>query len=160
VQAGLIVGSSDLIARLKKNPIFRTIRVDKIAYAVLEKMLTLYLNGTYRSDIKLWSLLSVPTAELKRRGEWVLRQLGGPAAITVRETNAFVGGGALPESAIPSAALVFSPEFKPHQLDKKLRAFDPPVLGRIENDQFILDLKAVDREDLATLANAIKRVVK
>jgi len=160
MQAGLIVGRAELVARIKKNPVFRTIRVDKVVFAVLEKMLTLYLDGNHVSDIKLWSLLSVPVGELRKRAESVLDRLGNPSGITVCSTRAFVGGGALPESAIPSVGLVFSGKFKPGRLDKGLRAFDPPVIGRIEDDRFILDLKAVDVEDLHTLARAIKKVIK
>ncbi len=160
VQAGLIVGRAELITRIKKNPIFRTVRVDKIVFAVLEKMLTIYLNGSFRSDIKLWSLLSIPVNELKKRAAYVLEQLGDPPAISIHETKAFVGGGALPEAAIPSVGLVFSGKLKPGPLDRQLRSFDPPVIGRIEEDRFILDLKAVDRDDLDLLVKAIRKILK
>jgi len=160
VQAGLIVGRAELITRIKKNPIFRTVRVDKIVFAVLEKMLTIYLNGSFRSDIKLWSLLSIPVNELKKRAAYVLEQLGDPPAISIHETKAFVGGGALPEAAIPSVGLVFSGKLKPSPLDRQLRSFDPPVIGRIEEDRFILDLKAVDRDDLDLLVKAIRKILK
>ncbi|HUV31256.1 MAG TPA: L-seryl-tRNA(Sec) selenium transferase [Acidobacteriota bacterium] len=159
MQAGLIVGRADLIARVKKNPIFRTVRVDKVVFAVLERLLAIYLNGTHCSDIKLWSLLSVPVGELKKRAAAVLARLGNPDGVTVRETPAFMGGGALPESEIPSVGLEFSNKYDPGMLMSRLRAGDPPIVGRVEKDRFLLDLKAVDVQDLDVLISAIRQVI-
>ncbi|UCC44889.1 MAG: L-seryl-tRNA(Sec) selenium transferase [Candidatus Zixiibacteriota bacterium] len=159
VQAGLIIGSSDLIAKIKKNPVFRAVRVDKLVLAALERVLSSYLSGTYRSDIKLWSILGVSISELQRRAERVLKRLGKPTLIGIQPSRAFVGGGAMPESSLKSVALVFSSDLNPNHLMEKFRGSNPPVLGRIEDGRFLIDLKAVDESDLDTLAGIIKNVL-
>ncbi|MBN1212920.1 MAG: L-seryl-tRNA(Sec) selenium transferase [candidate division Zixibacteria bacterium] len=160
VQAGLIVGREELIGKIKKNPIFRTVRVDKIVFSIIEKMLTVYLNAEHLTDIKLWSLLTVPEAELYKRGKNILMHLGQPEGISIEATRAFVGGGALPESAIPSVGLVFAKKFNAERLMKNLRDHQPPVVGRIENDRFIVDLKAIDTDDIEILIKAVKKNIK
>jgi len=160
VQAGLIVGKEKLIGKIKKNPIFRTVRVDKIVFSIIEKMLTVYLNAEHRDEIKLWSLLSVPEAELYKRGKNILTRLGKPEGVGIEATRAFVGGGALPESAIPSVGLVFAKTYNADRLMKNLRNHQPPIIGRIENDCFIVDLKAIDTEDIEILVDAVKKNIK
>jgi len=156
VQAGLIVGREDYIIKIKKNPLFRTFRVDKIVFSIIEKLLTIYLNNTHMTDIKLWSLISVPESELYKRGKRILDELGHPEGVSIEATKAYVGGGSLPESAIPSAGVIFSRKYKASRLMKKFRDYHVPVIGRIESDKFILDLKAVDAQDIDLLIQAIK----
>jgi L-seryl-tRNA(Ser) seleniumtransferase len=159
MQAGLIVGQERFVAKIKKNPIFRTIRVDKVVYSVLERLFEIYLNGTHATDIKLWSILSTPVKTLEERAVFVLERAGNPSSVTARQTKAFVGGGALPESAIPSIGLIFSKDLKPNPLIKMFRDLDPPIIGRIEDDSFVLDLKAVETDDLAYLGTSIRHVL-
>jgi len=159
-QAGLIVGSAEYITRIKKNPIFRTMRADKIVFSILERLLTIYLNGTHETDIKVWSLLSVPDSELYQRGRGILKELGNPSDISVEATQVYIGGGALPQSEIPSVGIVFSHPYKANALMKRFRALEPPIIGRIEEDRFILDLKAVDVEDLDIVMRGIQAIIK
>ncbi len=158
-QAGLIVGRRDLVAQIKRNALFRTIRVDKIVFSILEKMLAYYLNGEWSSQIKLWSMLSVSETELYRRARRLVKELGNPDGISVEATGAYIGGGALPESSIPSVAIVFSPDHKATVLMKKFRQMSIPVIGRIDGDRLILDIKAVDEADLDYLRDAIAKVL-
>ncbi|MEW6413382.1 MAG: L-seryl-tRNA(Sec) selenium transferase [Candidatus Zixiibacteriota bacterium] len=159
-QAGLIVGKRDFVHKIKRNPLYRTVRVDKIVFSMLEKMLAYYLNNEWQTEIKLWSLLSVSESELYSRGKQLLKKLGNPSGVSVEATKAFIGGGALPEANIPSVGLIFSTEFKASDLLRKLRELPVPVIGRIDSDRLILDLKAVDEADLAYLETAIKQVLK
>jgi L-seryl-tRNA(Ser) seleniumtransferase len=160
VQAGLIVGRAELVRKIKKNPIFRTIRVDKVVFAVLERLLSVYLDGSYVTDIKLWSLLSTPEAELYRRGKAILTALGNPSGLSLEATRAYVGGGALPESGIPSVGVVFPKPYKANRLLAEFRRMPTPIVGRIEEDRFILDLKAIDEDDLPYLIDSIKTVIE
>lgn len=160
VQAGLIVGRTDLIKKIKKNPLFRTMRVDKIVFSMLEKLFAIYLDGQFQTEIKLWTMLSVPEAELYKRGKALLKELGNPPGLSVEATKSYVGGGALPEAGIPSVGIVFSSEFKATFLMQKFRHMNPPVIGRIEDDHFILDLKAVSVEQLEILRQSIEKVIK
>lgn len=158
-QAGLIVGKADMIKKIKRNALFRTLRVDKIVFSVLEQLLASYLNGNAVTEIKLWSILSVSESELYRRGKALLKSLGNPRGVSVEATRAFVGGGALPEASIPSVGLVFSSALSATKLLKKLREMAVPVVGRIDEDRLILDLKAVDQDDLPYLERAIAEVL-
>ncbi len=160
VQAGLIVGKADFINKIKKNPLFRAVRVDKFVFSVLEKLLAVYLDGHHLSKITVWNVLAVPESELYQRGKAILKALGNPAELSLEATKACVGGGALPEANLPSVGIVFSPPYKATRLMREFRLMDPPIIGRIENDRFLLDLKAVLSDQLAIVREAIKRVLK
>ncbi len=157
VQAGLIVGGAEFVRKIKRNALFRTVRVDKIVFSVLERLLAAYLNGRHLDEIKLWRLLAVPESELYRRAKRLLADLGDPPDLTTEATRAYLGGGALPQYHIPSVGIVFSGGYRAAVLMREFRALDPPVIGRIESDRFILDLKAVDRDELPLLRDAVKR---
>jgi len=160
VQAGLIVGQAEMVTKVKKNPIFRTVRVDKIVFAILERLLTIYLNGNYDTDIKLWQVLATRPVELRRRAETVLKALNAPLGVTIADTPAYVGGGALPERALKSVGLVFGEPHRATSLMAAFRALRPPVVGRIDEDRFILDFKAVDPSEIEYLIAAIRKVLK
>lgn len=159
-QAGLIVGRTDLVSKIKKNPLFRAMRVDKIVFSMLEKLLGYYLDNSYQENIKLWKVLTRSEAELYKVGKYILKELGNPDGLSVEATGAYVGGGALPDSTIPSVGLVLSPPHKATALIKKFREMETPIIGRIDNERFIIDLKAVDENDYEYLLNAFKKVLK
>ena len=159
-QAGLIVGRDEYISKIKKNQIFRALRVDKIVFAMLEKLLSYYLNNSWQDNIKLWSILSLSESELYKRGKAIQKNIGSPSAVSVEATKSYLGGGALPEADIPSVGIIFSEEYKPNKLMKQFRELEYPIIGRIEDDRFVLDLKAVDKEDLPYLENSIKSILK
>ena len=158
-QAGLIVGKRSQVEKIKKNPLFRTIRADKIVFSMLERLLRYYLDGTWQSEIKIWSLLSVPESELYKRGKAVVKAAGNPPGISVEATKTYVGGGALPEATIPSVGIIFSKDYRATELIKNFRNSPVPIIGRIDGDRFILDLKAVDEVDLPRIQEAIKHIV-
>lgn len=160
VQAGLIVGREEMVKKVKKNPLFRTMRVDKIVFSILEHLLTIYLNGNYQADIKLWEILSCPESELYKAGKAILKELGEPNGLSVEATKAYMGGGALPEAAIASVGIVFSKEYKASVLIRKFRELSLPIIGRVEDDRFLLDLKAVDKRDRPCLVSSIRKVLK
>ena len=160
VQAGLIVGSEVLVRKLKRNPLFRTMRLDKIMFAFLERLLSTYLDGDQLERIRLWQLLSVSESQLYERGRRIIDELDQPDGLTVSATQAYVGGGALPETHLPSIGIVFDRKYHPTVMMRTFREMDPPVIGRIENEQFILDLKAVAENELEPLRDAIRRALK
>jgi len=102
----------------------------------------------------------VPESELYKRGKALLKELGNPSGLSVEATKAYVGGGALPESNIPSIGIVFSKPFKATTLMRKFRMMTPPIIGRIDNERFILDLKAVADDELDLLRDSIKKIIK
>ncbi len=159
MQAGLIVGRKGLVQKIKKNPLFRVVRVDKVVFAMLEALLASYLRGSQVEDVPVWTILSTPASELYKSGKEILKQTGTPNGVSVEATKAFVGGGALPESDIPSVALVFAPEYSAEKLLAAFRRLDPPIIGRIANDRFTLDLKAVDKSDFAFIVSSITTIL-
>jgi L-seryl-tRNA(Ser) seleniumtransferase len=160
VQAGLIVGRAELVKKIRRNPLFRTVRVDKFVFSMLERLFAIYLNGSHQTEIKLWAILSVPESKLYEKGKGLLKELGNPSGLSVEATKAYVGGGALPESNIPSIGIVFSEPFKATTLMRKFRMMTPPIIGRIDNERFILDLKAVADDELALLRDSIKKIIE
>jgi len=160
VQAGLIVGKKELIDKIKSNPLFRAVRVNKIAFLILEKLFKAYLNNTYQENIIIWQLLSVTESELYRRAKSIIKQLGNPAGLSAEVTSAFLGGGGMPETELPSVGLVFSQVYPATKLLTKLRSMNPPVIARIENDKLIVDLKAVDKCELDILTKSLKKILK
>ncbi len=160
IQAGLIAGKKELIEKIKRNPLFRTIRVDKIVIAALEKIFKSYLSGQHETDIKLWQLLSVSDGDLYKRAKAITLALGNPEFISVEATKSYIGGGGLPEVALTSVALIFSKEYDAERMLTLFRKCAPPIIGRIENDRFILDLKAIDSDELKILENSIRQVLR
>lgn len=160
VQSGLIVGRKTLVDKVKRNPLFRTMRLDKIMVAFLERLLRVYLDGDPLDQIRLWQILAVPEATLYERGRKILDELEHPDGLSVSATSAYVGGGALPQTSLPSVGIVFDPKFRPNALMRTFRAMETPIIGRIEEDRFILDLKAVGEDELIILIKAIRKVLR
>lgn len=158
-QAGLIVGKEVSIAKLKKNPLFRALRVDKITFALLERLFASYLNNRAGEDIPLWQMLAVPESELYKRAKHIVNQVGEPSGVSVEATRALLGGGTSPEAAVPSVAIIFGRNFPVNKLQKQFRSLLLPIIGRIEGDRFFLDLKVVPISDDATLIESIRTVL-
>lgn len=158
VQAGLIVGRADLVSKIKRNPLFRAVRVDKYVFAMVERILRLYLDNEH-DKLQLWRTLGTSESDLYKRGKSILSELGNPPGLSVEASRAYVGGGALPQAAIPSVSIRFDVELKAGRLEKEFRHYEPPIIGRIENECFLLDLKAVDPADVPILVQAIRDIV-
>lgn len=158
-QAGLIAGRGDLIAKIKKNPLFRTLRCDKIVFSLLKQVLVSYLNGTQNDDIPIWKSITIPVTALKVRGEKILSAVG-KKDIILRATQALLGGGTTPDKTIPSLALSIRPGIKPNLLAKKFREYDVPIIGRVEDEEFYIDLRTIPEEYDQLIISAINDLVK
>jgi L-seryl-tRNA(Ser) seleniumtransferase len=157
-QAGLIVGRADLVARIRKDPLARAMRPDKSILAAVAATLALYRGGRAAAEIPIWRALATSIDELRVRAT----ALAKPAGAEVVETRATVGGGSLPGETIASIGLAIDPGSRRGGADAllgSLRAGDPAVVGRIERDRVILDLRTVDPKDDATLAGALTRAL-
>jgi L-seryl-tRNA(Ser) seleniumtransferase len=158
-QAGVIVGRADEIDRLKKNPLFRTVRADKIIFALLEQTAGAYLDSRWKNDILLWRLAATPVEQLRSRAEAIIAQAGSPTGVTAVSSEAFMGGGSLPDQPLASVAIRFDRARDARKLIRKFRELNPPVIGRIAGDAFFLDLKAIDPSEDQLLSDAIAAVV-
>ncbi len=156
-QAGIIVGTSVAIKRLRTNPLLRALRVDKGTMAALAATVRLYLDDSWRTSIPFYRMLSASIDELRARGAKLAARLDRlPLTASVERTIAFTGGGALPLAPIPSVALALAPRAAdPNGLAARLRAQRPPLVGRVEERSVLIDLRTVAPEHEAALIAAI-----
>jgi L-seryl-tRNA(Ser) seleniumtransferase len=152
-QAGIILGRKDAIARMRANPLTRALRVDKLTLAALEATLALYRDPERaRREIPTLAMLTATPAELEARAKRVAKAFGRGARVVASEGS--VGGGAFPTAKLPGSAVAL--EGKANVLEEKLRAGTVPVIGRIESDALLLDLRSVPASDDDALVAAVQ----
>lgn len=160
-QAGLIVGRKAIIERIKKNPLNRALRIDKFTLAGLEGVLNLYRDERKAMrTIPTLAMLSATHQEISKRAVRLKRLLGtglSPAfQVELVDTESRVGGGALPEQGLPSKALALRPvAMSVNDLEEGLRGLELPIIGRIEHDALLLDLRTVSDQEVKLLAQGL-----
>jgi L-seryl-tRNA(Ser) seleniumtransferase len=169
-QAGLIVGRADLIARLRRDPLARAMRPDKVALAGVAATLGLYRAGLAVREIPVWRSIAARLDDLRARAEALVARLDDPGdGVRVVALDSTVGGGALPGETLPSWGLSLgapavtrrasggSPARTPSAATvlSRLRSGEPAVIARIEDEQVLLDLRMVDPSCDTSLAAAI-----
>ncbi len=156
-QAGIIVGKKRYVAALKRDPLFRALRCDKLCFAALQATIDLHLNQT-AAEIPAIGLLQVTEDELRNRAvalEDRLREL--PLQIVVGRSTAKVGGGTLPKSTMASVTIEMVPKnCSPLDLAKRLRHATPPLIGHIANDRFKIDLRTIFPHQDSLVVDAIR----
>ncbi|HEY2542023.1 MAG TPA: L-seryl-tRNA(Sec) selenium transferase [Gaiellaceae bacterium] len=145
-QAGIIAGRADLVEKLRKHPLQRAVRVDKLTLAALEGTLLLHLEAPQR--IPVLRMLGEDAAVVRARAERLAELTGG----TVEETVARVGGGALPLAELPSFACALD-----ESLAAPLRDGDPPVVGVLRDGKLLLDCRTLADDELDEVAATVKR---
>jgi L-seryl-tRNA(Ser) seleniumtransferase len=161
-QAGIIVGGSALIGRLRASPLARALRVDKMTLAALEATLALYRDPPRAMrEIPALAMLTAPVAVVRERAMAMATSLSSRlrARVTVVDSTATVGGGAFPTARIPSAALAIVTDDGAESVAARLRAAPLPVIGRIEDDTLLLDLRSVPAGHDRQLAEALARAL-
>lgn len=154
-QAGFVVGRADLIGRLRRDPLARAMRPDKVVLAAVTATLASYRAGTALRDIPVWRQLSTPVAALEVRAQAIVARLADAHVVPVEST---VGGGSLPGETLPSRAVALRVA-SPDRLLRRLRMGVPAVIGRIEGDQVVLDLRTVDPAHDDDLTGAVGRAL-
>jgi L-seryl-tRNA(Ser) seleniumtransferase len=153
-QAGLIVGRASLIARIRRDPLARAMRPDKVTLAAVAATLGLYRAGRATKEIPLWRAIAMPIGDLQARAAHLASAVSGSAI----STEATFGGGALPGVAVASCGVALETR-KPDALLAALRAGDPVVIGRIDRDRVVLDLRTVEPSRDAALLGTIQRAL-
>ena len=152
-QAGIIVGKAEAIETLKRHPLARALRVDKLTYAALIATLEHYRREEALTQIPVWRMISLRLDEISRRAEEWSKKLGG----TVISGESTVGGGSLPGTSLPSALLAFETE-TPDRMIAQLRQANPPVIARIADGRVLLDPRTVLPEQDQDLLSALAGV--
>ncbi len=162
-QAGIILGRAGLIDSIKRNPLLRALRIDKLSLAALAATLRLYVppNDPYER-VPVLRMISEDQASVGRRASKLLRQLKKVPGITgvVKDDVSYSGGGSLPMDEIPTKVIEIRAErLTATELAERLRASEIPVIGRIADDVLHLDLRTVLARELSDLAAALEQAV-
>ncbi len=161
-QAGIILGRRELVEAMKRNPMARALRLDKLTLAGLEKTLRLYLEGRFK-EIPILSMLSQDEELLKKRANRLKRLLKGMNGLELRvlRDTAKPGGGSIPEVELPTYCLaVKHADLSPQELHSRLRRATPPVVGRVRRDYFLLDVRTVRDGELALIRDAFFNIME
>lgn len=158
-QCGIIIGKKELVDKLKRNQLLRTFRVCKMTIAILEVLLREYKNENY-SEIPTLAMLSEPLDNVLERALELQKKLKEIDIHTdIVPSKCMVGGGSLPEEFIDSYALSFNNfNFNSVSLEKKLRENSVPIIGRIQQNQYILDMKTISSKDYPILLKAFEDI--
>jgi L-seryl-tRNA(Ser) seleniumtransferase len=160
-QAGIIAGKKDVVERIRRNPLFRALRVDKLTIAVLEVTLRAYRRGAW-DEIPALRMIRMTANEIEQRGRaFVARSndaLPKDATLEIREGSSVIGGGSTPDQKLPTSLIaIASHRYSAVALEERLRrpASGTPVIGRIEEDRLVIDLRTVFVEEEESLAKAL-----
>ncbi len=146
-QAGIVVGRADLVDRLRRHPLHRALRIDKLSLAALEGTLLLYLEpGRALREVPVLRMLNEEVASVRARAERLAAKLGG----TVEETVGKMGGGALPLAELPSFACALE-----ESLAAPLRDHTPAIVGRVHDGRLLLDCRTLDDAEADEVAAAV-----
>ncbi len=160
-QAGLIVGKQRIIDKIKQNPLNRALRIDKFTLAGLEAVFRLYLEGEDGlMRVPTLAMMAMDLAEIERRARRLARRLRKPLAdecdVKVVQVESRVGGGAMPEQGLESRAVSIRPhKMKLSRVERCLREADIPVIGRVEDDQLLFDMRTVADGEVVVLADTV-----
>jgi L-seryl-tRNA(Ser) seleniumtransferase len=154
-QAGIILGNKALVERLKRHPLARALRPDKLCLAALAATLIHYLEGNATQAIPVWRMIAVPAEDLHQRARHWARMLKQGEVIASRSA---VGGGSLPEETLPTWVLALQ-HGKPNTLAARLRQGHPPIIARVEQDQVLLDPRTVLPEQDDALLSVLRKAL-
>ena len=165
-QAGIIAGKKDLVARVRRHPLFRALRVDKLTIAALAATLGAYLRGAW-DEIPAMRMIRMTPQELKRRAEDFIRELRpelplGEVEIDVVDGESLAGGGSTPTQSLPSKVIrIASARYSATKLEQRLRRAPAgiSVIARVEEDRLILDLRTVFPEQEPLLIKTLAAVL-
>ena len=162
-QAGLISGNPALVAKLRSNPLFRALRVDKMFYAALEATLLAYLREDDHS-IPALRMMRISGEVLEERAKQIAERLHTSSAdlqIEIVESRSVLGGGAAPGSTLPTRVLAVTSEgMSADELCARLRRWETPIIARVEEGRVLLDLRTVEPEQEQAIVEALESISK
>jgi L-seryl-tRNA(Ser) seleniumtransferase len=153
-QAGVIAGTAARVGPIRRHPLMRALRADKMTYAALEATLEEYAAGRAQQTVPVARMITTPVDEIRHRAEALSATISS-AGLHAEVVDGFstVGGGSAPGSQLPTRLVALM--MPAARLESALRAQHPPVIARIEHDHVVLDLRTVPREQDALLAGLV-----
>jgi L-seryl-tRNA(Ser) seleniumtransferase len=153
VQAGLIVGRRDIVSRLRKHPLYRALRSDKIRLAALEATLASHQRDS--AQVPVMQMLSLTAEELQQRAQSLIEGLDAKFELITGEST--LGGGAGPTSTFPTRLIAIThPEKSAQDIEHQLRTSSPPIIARISEGKVLLDLRTVFSDQIAAIREALR----
>jgi len=165
-QAGIILGNRDIIEKIRQNPLTRALRIDKLTLAALESTLRLYRDEEKAiTTIPTLYLLTCPISDIEKKAiklKEILDQLNDKKlSVTLMDSASKAGGGSLPLSELPTKCIgIRISKMSASVIERTMRKNDPPIIGRIEDELFLMDMRTVAAEELTEIANAIRTCLK
>jgi L-seryl-tRNA(Ser) seleniumtransferase len=159
-QAGIIAGRADLVQTIRRHPLMRAVRVDKMTYAALEATLQAYAAGR-RLDVPVARMIAATQDEIEGRALRLLATLTErQLSATIVDGVSTIGGGSAPGSQIPTRLIQLThPSLAATALEQQLRSLDPPLIARIENDSVVIDLRTVLPSQDVVVATLLQRLI-
>jgi L-seryl-tRNA(Ser) seleniumtransferase len=165
-QAGVILGRKEIIAACRKNPLTRALRVDKMTLAVLETTLRLYRDERQALEkVPTLRMIAMPLVTIEERAQHLaalIRQADhhDRLQVQVKKSSSQVGGGALPTQNLPTHVVAVSwPGRNTQHIEASLRGNRPPIIGRIESDHYLLDVRTLDPEAFPAIQKAFQHLL-
>ncbi|HEX7833397.1 MAG TPA: hypothetical protein VF787_27350, partial [Thermoanaerobaculia bacterium] len=152
-QGGLILGSEELIAKCRKHPLMRALRAGKETYAIVAATLRVFATQKHEERIPIYRMLAAPLELLRARGNDIVRG----TSCTIIDSRAALGGGTTPTETIPSVAIEVPGDA--NALQQKFLQYSTPIVGRIHDDRFTIDIRTLLETDLTTVAGALRSML-
>ena len=159
-QAGLIVGKHAIVERLRKHPLYRALRSDKLRLAALEATLAAHQRDKASTEVPAFQMLSLTTEEIEQRAKAVIDDVAASELnFALEPGESAVGGGTAPTSKLPTTLIaVTHPRKSAAELEQQLRQSSPPVIARVADGKVLLDLRTVFPEEFQTLIRTLKHM--
>ncbi len=164
-QAGIILGKKRLLDEIKTNPLTRALRIDKMTLAALETTLSLYRDETHATQtIPTLRMLTMPLEVIEEKAlklKTILEKIRDPRlTLSLLSLASRAGGGSLPLLELPSRCIgVDITGFSPNRIERHMRHYATPIIGRIENDQFIMDLRTLHEDEFRCISEALHALI-
>ena len=144
-QCGIIVGKKESIEKINKNPLARAARIDKLNLYILNNSLTSYISKSKTEKIPSWSLIKLGSEEIKKRANFILEKLP-KEFFRLTQCKSTIGGGTFPETYIDSYGIKMTEKNLTKKLESYLLNMKLPILGKVENDNLVIDLRTIFNE--------------
>ncbi|MCF6096624.1 L-seryl-tRNA(Sec) selenium transferase [Thermovorax subterraneus] len=162
-QAGIILGKKEYIEKIKRHPLTRALRIDKLTLSALEAVLKIYRNEDYDKIPVLKMLLKSPEdmeKNAKKLAEYLKKVVRDKGTVEIFDDTSAVGGGSLPGVELPTKVVAVTIRtLSPDDLAKRLRSGRIPIIGRIKKDKFLLDIRTLSEEDLRVIPEMVGSVL-